>query len=73
MALTLGIPVDSATSLAAFLDLVYANRSLSLVSANAVFTPLEPNRIVIGWPGYDDVVYLTLAARPTNPENILYQ
>ena len=59
------------TTLAAFLDMVYANRDVSLPSGSAVFMPLEPNRLVINWGG-DDVIYMTFAARPTSPTLINY-
>lgn len=71
MALTIGTPVPGTTTLAAFLDMVYANRDVSLPSSSAVFTPLEVNRIVVNWGG-DDVIYITFAARPTAPTLINY-
>ena len=72
MAMIIGTPVVGSTTLAAFVDLVYGNKTAALTGASAVFTPLELNRVVVSWPGYNDVLYLTWAARPLLPETISY-
>ena len=72
MALTIGTPVAGSTTLAAFVDLMYGNKTAALTGASAVFTPLEPNRVVVSWPGYNDVLYMTWASRPSAPDFIFY-
>ena len=72
MALTVGTPVAASTTLGAFIDLVYANKTAALTGASAVITPLELNRLVVSWPGYNDLIHIVLQARPLPPETILY-
>ena len=72
MSLTIGTPVAGSTTLSAFIDLVYGNKTAALTGASAVITPLEANRLVVSWAGYNDVLYLTLNARPLPPETIFY-
>lgn len=61
MALTPGTTIPSSTTLAAYLDMVYANR-VNLPSGSAVFTALDATRTVITWPGVgngDNLIYMT--------------
>ena len=65
-----GDTVDPATTLAALLDLVFANRSANLTSASAVFTALDPITFQATWLGTDDLIRIKLEARPLPPDFI---
>lgn len=68
MALSGTIP--GTTTLAALIDLIYANKTGSLTGASATFTALEANRILVSWPGVnngDNVVHVVAQGRPVIP------
>lgn len=69
MALTSGTTIPGTTTLSAFIDMIYANRT-NLPAGTEVITALDATRIVVSWPGVgngDNLIYLTPAARQMIP------
>lgn len=69
MALTPGNTVASSTTLSAFLDLVYANRT-NLPAGSATFTAIDPVKVAVSWSGVgngDNMVYIYCSARQMIP------
>ena len=62
-----GATVPTSTTLAAFLDAVYATKSGTLTGTTATITALEANRFAVSWPAVgvgQNMIYFTFNARP---------
>ena len=73
MALTVGNTIPGTTTLAALLDQVFANKTAALTGASAVFTAIESQRLVAGWPATpngDCLVHIVLVGRQLPPNTI---
>lgn len=73
MGYAVGATIPGTTTLTAFIDTAFGNKSGSLPASSAVITALEPTYFQVGWKTVDaghSLVYIRINARPVLPSTI---